>query len=148
MSYQEGRVIAYLFSILVGTGYYSYYLVQQIQQATADGNSITSYWGRTMLVSIVLSVVLTVVLTILVSIIQAVATRDEDPMLSDERDQLIELKADRVSFSVFGIGFLIAMIVLAFGGSPFIMFNIFIYSLFGSAIISCITQLFFYRRGF
>ena len=148
MSYQESRVVAYLFSILVGAGYYSYYLIQQVQLATADGNNISSYWGRTMLISIALTVVLTVVLTILVSIIQAVATRDEDPMLSDERDQFIELKADRLSFILFGIGFMIAMTVLAFGGSPFIMFNIFIYSLFGSAIASCLTQLFFYRRGF
>lgn len=148
MSYQENQVIAYLVSTLVGVGIYSYYVVQQYQAGSFASTTITSFWGSLMLIVIVVTIVLSIVLSILASIIQAIAARDADPTLADERDRLINLKADRISYSVFGIGFVLAMISLAAGLPPLVMFNLIVYSLFGAAIVGCITQLYLYRRGF
>jgi len=58
------------------------------------------------------------------------------------------LRANRISFSVFGVGFLIAMITLAAGLAPLVMFNLIVFSLFTGAISGYVSQLYRYRRGF
>ena len=148
MSYQEGRVLAYIFSTCVGVGVYAFYGWQHSQAEGFDPAVITSFWGAITLISILVTVVLSVVVTIIVSIAQAIIERDDDPMLSDERDQLIELKAERLGFSIFGIGFLISMGVLALGGSQVLMLNLIVCALFGSGIAGYMAQLYFHRRGF
>ncbi|MEM7349043.1 MAG: hypothetical protein AAF485_32845, partial [Chloroflexota bacterium] len=80
--------------------------------------------------------------------IQAIITRDEEVPESDERDKFIELKANQISFTIFGIGFISAMITLATGMAPLLMFHIIVYSLFGASIVGYLIQLYFYRRGF
>ncbi|MCP4418127.1 MAG: hypothetical protein GY805_16005 [Chloroflexi bacterium] len=91
---------------------------------------------------------MSIITAILVSIIQAIATREKEPSLLDERDQLIHLKADRNSYTVFGSGFLLAMIMLAVGLPPLVMFNLIVFSVFGAGIVGYITQIYLYRRGF
>lgn len=148
MSYQENRTIAYLISSLLGVGLYSFYVIQQYQEGSFESTTISSFWGTVILVVIAMQIVLSIIAAILVSIIQAIVTREEEPTLSDERDKLIELKADRISYVVFGIGFLIAMITLAAGLTPLVMFNLIVFSLFGAGIVGYIMQLYFHRRGF
>ena len=148
MSYQENRIIAYLISSLLGVGIYSFYVIQKYQEGSFDSTMISSFWGSVILIVIGMQIVLSIIAAILVSIIRAIVTREEEPALSDERDQLIDLKANRISFSVFGVGFVIAMITLATGMAPLVMFNLIVFSLFGAGIIGYITQLYLYRRGF
>ncbi len=148
MAYQENQTIAYLISSLVGVGIYTYYVIQQAQQGSFDSTTISSFWGTLILAVIGVQVVLSIIMSILVSIIQAIVTRDETPTLADERDRLFDLRANRISFAVFGVGFLLAMITLAAGLPPLVMFNLIVYSLFGASIIGYIAQLYFYRRGF
>ena len=148
MSYQGNTTIAYLISSLLGVGLYSLYVIQQYQEGSFDSTTISRSWGSAVLVVIVVQIVLSIISAILVSVVQAIKTREEEPSLSDERDQLIELKANRISFSVFGIGFVFAMITLAAGLPPLVMFNLMVFSLFGAAIVGYVTQLYLYRRGF
>lgn len=148
MSYQENRIIAYLISTLLVVGLYSFYVFQKYQEGSFDSTTISSFWGSVILIVIAVQIVLSIITSILVSIIRAIATREEDPSLSDERDRLIDLRANRISFSVFGIGFVLAMITLALGLPPLVMFNLIVYSLFGAGIIGYIAQLYLYRRGF
>ena len=148
MSYQENRIIAYLISSLLGVGIYSFYVIQKYQEGSFDSTTISSFWGFVILIVIVGQIVLSIITSILVSIIHAITTREEELTQSDERDQLIDLKANRISFSVFGIGFVLAMITLATGLPPLVMFNLIVFSLFGAGIVGYITQLYLYRRGF
>ena len=148
MSQSESRTIAYLFSSLVGAGLYFLYVIQQYQEGSFNSPTISSSWGIAVLVVIGVQIVLSIISAILVSIIEAIKAREEVPELSDERDQLIELKANRISFSVFGIGFLLAMITLAAGLVPLVMFNLMVFSLFAAAVSGYVSQLYRYRRGF
>lgn len=148
MSQSESRTIAYLFSSLVGAGLYFLYVIQQYQEGGFNSPTISSSWGIAVLVVIGVQIVLSIISAILVSIIEAIKAREEVPELSDERDQLIELKANRISFSVFGIGFLLAMITLAAGLVPLVMFNLMVFSLFVAAVSGYVSQLYLYRRGF
>ena len=148
MSQSESRTIAYLFSSLVGAGLYFLYVIQQYQEGSFNSPTISSSWGIAVLVVIGVQIVLSIISAILVSIIEAIKAREEVPELSDERDQLIELKANRITFSVFGIGFLLAMITLAAGLVPLVMFNLMVFSLFAAAVSGYASQLYRYRRGF
>ena len=148
MSQSESRTVAYLISSLIGTVLYFLYVVQQYQDGSFNSETISSSWGIAVLVVIGLQIVLSIISAILVSIGLAIKEREEVPELSDERDQLIELRANRISFSVFGVGFLIAMITLAAGLVPLVMFNLIVFSLFAGAISGYVSQLYRYRRGF
>ena len=134
MSQSESRTVAYFISSLIGTVLYFVYVVQQYQEGSFNSETISSSWGIAVLVVIGLQIVLSIISAILVSIGLAIKEREEVPELSDERDQVIELKANRISFSVFGVGFLIAMITLAAGLVPLVMFNLIVFSLFTGAI--------------
>lgn len=148
MSQSESRTVGYLISSLIGAVLYFVYVVQQYQEGSLNSATITSSWGIAVLVVIGIQIVLSIVSAILVSIGLAIKEREEVPELSDERDQLIELRANRISFSVFGVGFLIAMITLAAGAAPLVMFNLIVFSLFAAAISGYVSQLYRYRRGF
>ena len=148
MSQSESRTVAYLISSLVGAVLYLAYAVQQYQDGSFNSDTISSSWGIAVLAVIGIQIVLSIISAILVSIGLAIKEREEVPELSDERDQLIELRANRISFSVFGVGFLIAMITLAAGIAPLVMFNLIVFSLFTGAISGYVSQLYRYRRGF
>jgi len=148
MSQSESRTVAYLISSLIGAVLYLAYAVQQYQDGSFNSDTISSSWGIAVLVVIGIQIVLSIISAILVSIGLAIKEREEVPELSDERDQLIELRANRISFSVFGVGFLIAMITLAAGLAPLVMFNLIVFSLFTGAISGYVSQLYRYRRGF
>lgn len=148
MSYQESRAITYLFSTLIGAAIYSFYVVRRASDAGFDPSTIDSFWGIMTLIVIAVTVVISVILTVIVTVAQAVAERDDAPSLADERDRLFELKANQISFSVFGAGFVLAMIALAVGQAPLIMFHLIVYSLFGATAAGTIAQLTFYRRGY
>lgn len=148
MSQSESRTVAYLISSLIGAVLYLAYAVQQYQDGSFNSDTISSSWGIAVLAVIGIQIVLSIISAILVSIGLAIKEREEVPELSDERDQLIELRANRISFSVFGVGFLIAMITLAAGMAPLVMFNLIVFSLFTGAISGYVSQLYRYRRGF
>lgn len=147
MAYQQNQTIGILVSSLLGIAMYTFYMVQRTNSIDFDG-SITSSWGWLVLGIIVFQVVAIIIVSILVAIAQAIITRDEDPILEDERDQLFELKSSRFAFSIFGAGFMLAMLSLAVGFPPIVMFNVIVYSLFGAGIVGYIARLYYYRRGY
>ena len=148
MNYQENRIIGYLISVLLAVGYYSFQVFQKYQEGSFDLTTISSSWGSVILIAIAVQIVLSIFMGILFSVIPASTRSEKNISLSDERDQLINLKADQISHAVFGVGFLIAMITLAIGLPPLVMLNLIVYSGFGAGIVGLITKLYLYRRGF
>lgn len=148
MAQAESRTVGYLIGSLVGLVLYSAYAFQQIQAGTLNSMTIPSSWGVAVLVLIGVQIVFYIAAAILVSIIEAIRAGEEQPELSDERDQLIELKANRIAYSVFGVGFLLSMITLAAGLAPLVMFNLIVFSLLAAGIVGYVTQIYLYRRGF
>jgi hypothetical protein len=148
MNYQEKQATAYLISSLMVTAGYSIYLFQKYEGGGFETTTIPSSWGTVILIVIGVQIVLSILMSILVHTVQALRTMEKEPTLSDERDQIIDMKANRVSYIVFGIGFLLAMISLAGGLPPLVMFNLIVFSLFGAGIVGYIVQLYLYRRGF
>ncbi len=106
------------------------------------------FWGKAFLILIPVTIVAQIIIHIVFFIINKIVTNEDIPMINDERDKLIELKAIRISHWVFIVGFLLSMGSQAIGMQPWVMFITLIYSGFFAAIASEIAKIYFYRKGF
>lgn len=148
MSYQEKRSIVYLISTLL---IYTLYVVYVIARAPlmSDGSpQALRFWAGAILLLVPVEIIGTVVLHVIFSVINTVATKEKEPAVTDERDQLVELKAMRNGFYLFMLAFIGAIAVLVLGQPPAVMFNLFVVGLFTSQLVGYATQFYLYRRGF
>lgn len=148
MSYHEIRAIVSLVSSIVITALYSAYMIQRFPAASAYSVEVFHFWGAFFLILIPVAIVAKIIIAIIFAIINAIATREEEPPITDERDKLIELKAQANANYVFIAGFILAMGSLVFNMPPSIMFIFLIISGILSQIVSDVSQFYFYRRGF
>jgi cell division protein FtsL len=105
------------------------------------------FWGKAFLYLILVSIIAQLIIHIIFAIINKILTNEEIPMVSDERDKLIELKTIRISHWIFLAGFLLAMASQAFGMQHWVFFITLIYSGFLAAIISESIKIYYYRKG-
>ncbi len=147
MSFQERRSIVNLVSTILITAFYSAYMVQRFPKGNAYSPDVFRFWGAFFLILIPVTVIAKIVIYIVFYIVNTIATREEEPSITDERDQLIELKAIRYSLYGFVFGFLLAMGSLVMEMPPSTMFIILICSGLVSEMVSEISQFYFYRSG-
>lgn len=149
MTFQEKRMIASIVTTIVVFGTFFLVILGMYQDGRFAGGDAFSLLGRSILVLIVGAIVLNVVLTILFSIVHSIANRESDPSFTvDERDRQIEQRASTISHCVFGAGFVLSMIALASGQTPFMVFNLIVASFGVASLVQCGTQIFLYRRGY
>lgn len=147
MSFQERRSIVNLVSTILITAFYSAYMVQRFPEGNAYSPDVFRFWGAFYLILIPVTIIARIVIYIVFYIVNTIATRKEEPSITDERDQLIELKATRYSQYVFAFGFVLAMGSLVMDMPPSVMFIILICSGLVSGVVSEVSQFYFYRSG-
>lgn len=148
MSYQERRSIVSLISTILIIVIYSAYMVQRYPESGAYSPEVFRFWGAYFLILIPVTIVAKIVIYIIFNIISVITTREEEPDVMDERDRLIELKANTKSLYVVGIGFMVAMVALVADLPPAAMFVIFVCVGVVAEMVSEIAQFYLYRRGF
>ena len=148
MSYQERRAIVSLIGTIVVSVLYSAYMIQRYPAGSPYSPEVFHYWGSFFLILIPVSIVAKIIIYILFAIVNAIATREEEMPITDERDKLIESKAQMIGNYLFIFGFILAMGSLVVSLPPAVMFIILLLSGMLSQIISDISQFYFYRRGF
>ncbi|MEE9427617.1 MAG: hypothetical protein V3V25_05645 [Paracoccaceae bacterium] len=149
MSHQVRNTYASLFSGLVMFVLYFWRISYLFEQGRFEGAEAMSLLAKTFLLMIPVGIIATVISMILFSILFAIAARDGNPsFVIDERDRLIELRALRWSYYIFGAGFICSMIALAFGHTAFTVFNLIIGSLMLATIAEGLIQLAMHRRGY
>ncbi len=148
MSYQERRTLVSLLSTILISALYFVYVFQRYPSTDAYSPDVFRFWGSAILILIPVSIVSKIVIYIVFSILNTIATQEQEPAFSDERDRSIELRATRNSLYVFTFGFLLAMGSLVIDRPPSVMFILLILSGIVSEIVGDITQVYFYRRGF
>lgn len=148
MSYQERRSLVNLISSILVTLLYSAYMIQRYPAVGLYAPEVFHFWGSFFLILIPVSIVARIVIYILFAIVNAIATREQEPPITDERDRLIEIKAQMNSTYVFVLGFILAMVSLVLGMPPTVMFILLLLAGIVSEIVSDISQFYFYRRGF
>lgn len=147
MSYQEKRTIVSLISTLLIPTLYFLYMFQGYPEGDAYSIEVYRFWGRFILILIPVSIVAKIIIYIVFSIINTIATREEEPSVSDERDRLIELKSTRNSFYVFIVGFFLGMGSIVMEMPPSVMFALLIFFGMLAELVGELSQLYFYRRG-
>jgi hypothetical protein len=149
LSFQEKNSIAAIIVSLIVYAVYGLTLYRRVQGGTADRAEDYRFWATAILILIALFILFRIIGIIAFTIFNTITTRrEEDPSFQDERDKLIELKATRNGSSVFGAGFLLAMVAAALGMVPAVMFSILIIAVMVTDIAGELTKLTLYRRGF
>ena len=110
---------------------------------------MTPWVGKSSFVLIGVSIVVSIVVQIVFTIIHAIVTREHEGPMTDERDELIELKSMQIGFITFSVGFLASMGILALEMLvPSMVFLLIVSSMFLASVVGDLVKLFLYRRGF
>lgn len=147
MTYQEKKSIVTLISAILIFGTYCAYMYLQYPEEGLEPAEAFRYWGSFVLVLTLVSIVAHILISIIFNIVFRMTTGEKEPAFADELDKLIDLKANRNSFFVFILGFLLAMGSLAIDQPSQVMFVILIASGFISDVTGSVTKLYHYRRG-
>lgn len=150
MSYQEKNITVSLMSHLLIVIYYCVNVVQMLQEGGLVSARLFGLWAVVIVAIIIVNIIGSILTNILLAIVDAIRTRAQktESFIADERDKLISLKGTKIEYIAFSIGILIAMLTFVSGQSPLVMFALIVFSGIIAEIVSDITQIYLYRRGF
>jgi hypothetical protein len=147
MSYQEKENIVNIFSGLLITAVYALIVYHRHLEGRIDLTGDYRSWGVVFLIFMGVSIVSRIIIYIIFHIFNAIATKETDIPISDERDKLIKLKSLRNSHYTFSFGFALVFAALALGMPVYTIFIAFI--IFGllSEIVDNVSQIYYNRKG-
>lgn len=147
MDYHEKKSIVSILSTVAVFGFYYWSVFQDYQTQVLTTEEELQFWSRAILMAIPVAIVSKIVFMILFTIFNKILANEDYPRIEDERDKLIDLKSTRNAFFIFGMGFVGAMAVLAFGFPLNYMFLTFILAGVASEIFEHLSRLYFLRKG-
>lgn len=151
MSFQEKNSTVSLVNFVLILGFFLVRLFQMIQGGSFIPANVFRLWGIIIALAIVVTIFATILTHIVSAIIHAMKTGQEQSDvedIEDERDQLIDLRGTKITYLVYSIGNLLAMLTFVFDQPPLVMFTLLILSGVVAQIIGDISRLYLYRRGF
>jgi hypothetical protein len=151
MSFQEKNIVVTLtnFSLILILYLVSLFLMNQ--NGSFNSTNVFRLWGIVIVLAIIVTILATILTHIVSAIIQAIKTGEEKPEIEDikdERDQLIDLKGTKVTYTVYSIGVGLSMLTFVLGQPALVMFTLLIFFGVVAQIIGDISRLYLYRRGF
>ncbi len=151
MSFQQKNITLSLVNFILILGFFLFRLIQMFNSDSFTPASVFRLWGITIGLAIVVTIIGTILTHIVSAIIEAIRTGNEDPKIEDfedERDQLIDLKGTRITYTVSSIGVFLSMLTFVFDQPPLVMFTLLIFFGVVAQIVGDISRLVLYRRGF
>lgn len=150
MSFQEKNIVVTLVNFSLILIFYLVSLFLMIQNGSFNSTTVFRLWGIVIVLAVIVTILATILTHIVLAIIQAIKTGEEKPEIEDikdERDQLIDLRGTKVTYTVSSIGVFLSMLTFAFGQPPLVMFTLLIFFGVLAQIIGDIFRLYLYRRG-
>ena len=150
MSFQEKNIVVTLVNFSLILIFYLVSLLLMIQNGSFNSTTVFRLWGIVIVLAVIVTILATILTHIVSAIIQAIKTGEEKPEIEDikdERDQLIDLRGTKVTYTVSSIGVFLSMLTFAFGQPPLVMFTLLIFFGVLAQIIGDIFRLYLYRRG-
>lgn len=147
MSYQERKAILNIISSIAILGSYSYYTFIITAEVNQPLINDLAFWAKFILISIPVAIVAKIFIHIAFVILNAIATREKDIEIEDERDQLIELKSQQISNYFFGAGLIVSISCLLFDVPQYYMFITMIIAGLLSEIIGELSKFVYHRKG-
>lgn len=148
MHYQEKRTLFSTIGAAIIFFVYCWYMNHNYHAELFAEDLDLKFWAKSFLWFIGISMVGQILIYIFFAIINYMATREEYPKIEDERDKLVELKAQRVSHHIFLLGFIGGFISLMFDIPQYWMLLIMIGVGFISGMVHGFLVIRYYRRGF
>lgn len=148
MTYQEKKSIVTLISTILIFAIYCLYMYPRYPEQGAELTEVLRYWGSFVLILMLVSIIAHIIISIVFNIVYRMTTGEKEPGFADELDRMIELRAHRISFLLFILGFLCAMGSLVMEKPLYVMFDLLIAAGFLADVSSSVTKLYHYRRGF
>ncbi len=146
MSYQEKKSYLNLLGGVLIPGIYFIIIFMGNPLEGLNTDEQLYFWAKSILWLIPITIALHIVVAIVFGFSNASITREKPPK-SDERDQLIELKAMRNSRYMFGLGCILGLITLVTGMGVSAWFVSFVVSSALSQVIESASQLYYYKNG-
>lgn len=147
ISVQEKLAYVALISFILIFVFYGLFMYHKYMDAGLTMTNDLQFWGKAFLILIPVIIVVEIIIHIIFAIINKIVTNEDVPSISDERDKLIELKATRVAYHTGNVFFILAMVSLAVGMQPWVMFVILVASCLASSCASAISKIYMYRKG-
>jgi hypothetical protein len=147
MSSQEKKSVLTIISSILIIGLYSLYVFNRYHDQILNSPNDFKFWATIVIIFIPVAIVGCIIIFILFSIINKILAKEDLPMMTDERDKLIELKAVRVSHWTFILGFFLSMLSQVIGMQPYVLFLTLVASGFAASIADEITKIYLYRKG-
>jgi hypothetical protein len=147
MSIQEKESIVNIFSSILITGGFSWYVYNSHQQGVYDLTTDIKQWGILFLAFMLVQIVARIVIYILFYIGNTIVTRREEKNINDERNRLIKLLGIRNAHYTFSGIMMITVILLAIGMPVYGIFIAWVFSSLLSELIENGSVLYFNRKG-
>lgn len=147
MNYSEKTNLAsFTTTLLVSIPYFIYILGLDSSSALGASNEV-EFWARALLLVIPIRIVVEIIVHILFSIFQTIITGNENvDETIDERDKLIELKAQRNAFYMFTFVIMAILGLLAVGVETQIAIITFIVGGFIVEITEYVSKFYMHKR--
>ena len=147
MDYHERKSIVNLISTVIVLGIYYWSVFDRFSGEIMTTDEQLQFWAKAILIAIPVSIATKIVVMIIFAISNYIFTKEVTPCFEDERDRLIELKSTRNSYFIFGIGFVVSLVVLAFGYPPQYMFTSLILAGIGCEVFDNLSRFYYHRKG-
>jgi hypothetical protein len=150
MSFQQKNIAVSLSIFSVILAFYLIRIFQMVQGDSFNSTNVFRLWGIIIVLAVIGTILLTIFTHIASGIVHKVRT-NEDPHIEDfedERDQLIDLKGIRVTYTISSLGSALSMLTYVFGHPPLVMFSLLIFFGVLAQIVADIWRLVLYRKGF
>jgi hypothetical protein len=151
MSFQQKNITVSLVNFSLILVFYIIRVLQMILSESFNSTNLFRLWGIIIGLAVVVTIIGTILTHIISAIIQAIKTGKEDPKvedIQDERDQIIDLKGTRITYTVSSLGVFLSMLTFVFGQPPLVMFSLLIFFGVVAQVVGDISRLVLYRKGF
>jgi hypothetical protein len=151
MSFKQRNITVTLVNFSLILLFYLARVIQLIESGNFTQGPLFRLWGIVIVLAVVVTIAATILTQIATAVVEAVKTGESNPKvedLEDERDQLIDLKGTRITYTVSSLGGFVAMLSFVFGQPPLVMFALLIFFGVLAQVVGDIARLTFYRRGF
>jgi len=152
MSHQEKRNIFNIAITIILTLIYALIITAKYQNGAFDTTNLMRFWSIIILIYIPISIVGRIISMIIYRIVIEVTyevkgENKDDLDIVDERDKLIELKSERLSAVIFGVGFITGLVTQVFNLEVTYFFIALVSGGLASDIISNVMQIIYHRKG-
>ncbi len=145
--HKEKEILVTIISLLVIPSVYAVIVYSKFLAANPELINNFKFWGKTLLILVPIMIVSIIIVHIIFFIINRIVTNEEFPKMTDEMDQLIDLKAIKKSRWLNSLGFLLALVSQALGMPAWVLIaTILVFGIL-SGVFEGLLKIYFYRKG-